>query len=162
MAQGSIRSRLIDADAQMKDVGAVTSSAAATVGSSAVAIDLTGDSDPHEVYAEAYLDVSAIDTVTGDETYAIVVEGCDTEDFTTGSPDIVPLGILDLSDAAATGAAPNKSVDGAVGQHRIPFSNVYNGKAYRYARLYTAVGGTTPSINYVGWLAQLPKHAVTC
>jgi hypothetical protein len=41
-----------------------------------------------------------------------------------------------------------------IGRYELPFSNEINGTTYRYARAYTNVSGTTPSINYTAYIVQ--------
>jgi hypothetical protein len=123
-----------DIDLLLKDAGAITSSAAAQVGGSARQIDVGGASKSL-FEAELIIDVSAIDFTSANETYQIEVEVSDTSGFGSGVVDIVWIPVY------------------AVGRIRVGVSNLKSGTAYRYMRLTTTVGGTTPSINYTAFLA---------
>jgi hypothetical protein len=124
----------LDIDLLMKDAGAITASAAAQVGGSARQIDVGGASKSR-FEADLVIDVSALDLASTNETYQIEFELSDTSGFGSGVIDYVTIPIL------------------ATGRVVVGVSNVKSGTAYRYARLTTTVGGTTPSINYTAFLA---------
>ena len=144
------QNRLQDSLLQLKDAGAITSSAAAQVGGSAQVIDLGHDGVED---FDVQIDVSSIDYASANEVYDVIIEGCNTSDFSTGSPDIVHLGTLHLADADDARGATN--IDGPTGQHVLRCRNTYGTTPYRYVRAYTNVAGTTPSINYT---AQIIKR----
>lgn len=107
-------------------------------------LDLGGDG-----HFEGYLvvDVSALDTTTGDEVYYIHLELSDTSVFTAIYDKVViPLG----SDATGvhTGTA-----NSSTGRFVIPVTNEYKGVSYRYVRLKTTGAGTSPSITYTAFLS---------
>src|SRR3954471_23949488 len=79
----------------------------------------------------AVVDVTALDTSSGNETYSFTLEESnDNASFT------------------ATGAAQAVTTTGAVA--------VRGRLTKRYARLALVVGGTTPAVTYKAWLNPLP------
>lgn len=142
-----------DAQLQFKDAGAVTADGAATVSAAAKIVDV-GDA---AFLGEMVIDVSAIDVASTDEGYLLIVEGCNTADFTTGSPEIQPLAILALGAAAAIpGAGATSS---PTGRYPLLFRNQRGSTVFRYLRMYHDVSGTTPSINYTAYAAPLKANA---
>lgn len=138
----------IDTELKLKDAGAITSSAAATVGGSAAIIDL-GDSD---CAGEMVIDVTAIDVASTDEAYTIILEGSDSSDFSSGTPRIVPLAAAFMG---AGGTIPGAgSTSTSTGRHVVAWKNRHFGSRSRYVRAYTVCAGTTPSINYVAYLTM--------
>ncbi len=116
----------------LKDAGAVTADGAATVASVARVLDL----GLARMDAKVILDASAIDTTTGDETYRVSLQGCAAIGFGSG---VVELGSVLMT------AAERKEIH---------FSNVAGGTTYQYVRIYTDVGGTTPSLNFTAFIAK--------
>lgn len=116
----------------LKDAGAIAADGAATVDGQARVCDV-GPAVMGPVLA--VVDTSAIDTVTGDETYTVRIQGATTIGF--GSP--VELGARTIT---------------AAGRTEIPFSNENGGVVYQYIRAYVDVGGTTPSINSTIFVAK--------
>ncbi len=96
------------------------------------------------------LDVTALDTVTGDESYEVMLEVSPDAAFGTAANIRVA---AEMKIGGATGAAPNGAAD-TIGRFVIPFRNERNGTTYRYARLYTVIAGTTPSITFSAFLAK--------
>lgn len=127
---------------RLKDAGAVTATGNATVGGSAQVLDLGAS----RVDARAVCDVSAIDTVTGDESYVLQVQGSNAANFASG---VVALASKQLGGATPTG---NSAATGT-GRFEIPFSTEENGVTYRYVRLRYVIAGTTPSINFTAVVA---------
>jgi len=117
----------------LKDAGAVTADGAATVASVARVLDLGAA----RMQAKVVLETSAIDQVTGDETYRVSLQGCAAIGFGSG---VVELGSVLVA---------------AAGRNEILFVNEQNGTIYQYVRLYTDVTGTTPSLNFIGFIAKV-------
>lgn len=93
----------------------------------------------------AVIDITALDTVTGDEKYTISVEASNTADMTSGSVAVATkvFGLLSTPmDADLTD----------IGRFVIPFRNEENGNIYKYIRLSVVIAGTTPSINYSAFI----------
>jgi len=96
------------------------------------------------------LDVTAMDVTTGDEAYSVMLEV--SPDATFGTAGNIRVA-AELRIGGATFTAPNGAAD-AVGRFVIPFRNERNGTIYRYARLYTLIAGTSPSITFSAFLAK--------
>jgi hypothetical protein len=95
--------------------------AAATTTSTIVQLDRPGD----------VIFRLALGTVTGTSpTFKAVIQGCDTADFSTGSPVIVSYGTIN---STGTGTAQSNT------SHQIS-ANVY----HRYVRSIITIGGTSP------------------
>lgn len=127
---------------ELKDAGAITSSAAAQVGGSNKIIDMGAA----RFDAVVKINVSAIDTTTGDEAYNILVQGSNSSTFASG---VENLAALDLGGTSGRRGGGQTSVAGV---YEIPVTNEQADTVYRYVRLYTFCGGTTPSINYTAFL----------
>lgn len=93
------------------------------------------------------LDVSAIETASGNEKYTIHLEGSNVAAMTSGSVTLcnIPLGnTTDPADAVT-----------ATGRFVVPFRNEQNGTLYQYVRIYTLVAGTIATgINFTAFLAK--------
>lgn len=109
----------------LKDAGAVTANGAATVGGSARVLDV-GDGRFEGV---GVVDSSALDLVTGDETYRVDIQGSNVANMSSG---VVTLGGVTVT---------------AAGRGEAYFSNQQGATRYRYLRAFITVAGTTPSIN---------------
>jgi len=100
--------------------------------------------------ADLVVDVTAIDVTTGDEAYSLMLEV--SPDATFGTAGNIRVA-AELRIGGATFTAPNGAAD-TVGRFIIPFRNERNGTIYRYARLYTLIAGTTPSLTFSAFLAK--------
>ena len=151
--------RTFDVNLELHDgAAATTSSGAGQVDGGAAYIDLetggvSGHKKPHVPVmrdAAAVFDISAIKVSAGDETYRLVVEGSDNTDFSTGDEEV--LAEIEVGDAAAV----EGDQDGIVGRRIVPITSL--GKAtntpYRYVRARWVLGGTSPSITAVVFLAM--------
>lgn len=96
------------------------------------------------------VEVTAMDTTTGDEAYTFMLEGSPDAAFGTAA-NITVLAMQRIG--GATGATPVGTAD-TVGRFTVPFRNERNGTTFRYVRLYTLVAGTTPSITFSAFLAK--------
>ncbi|GFK92219.1 hypothetical protein NNJEOMEG_00041 [Fundidesulfovibrio magnetotacticus] len=132
---------MFDSTFIMKDAGLVSGSGAALVGGSAKIASIgTGRVD-----ARLVVDVTALEIASNDEAYAIAVQGSDTADFSTGSPKIEELAVLNLGAAEVIGG----NQDSTTGRYELPFSNVKGGVAYPYVRVFTTVAGAVATgINF--------------
>lgn len=86
----------------------------------------------------AVVNVTAIDGVSTDETYDVIIQGCTATNFST----VQQLGSMVITRSDT-------------GRFTILFDNVQDGTQYRYIRVYFDVGGTTPSISANVFLAPL-------
>lgn len=93
-------------------------------------------------------DISAIKISADDELYELVLMGSDDAAFSGLEEEI---GRFHLG---AKETLLGTDVDSTIGRHVIPYTNERNGRYYRYARLYIAVAGTTPSISLAAFLAK--------
>tara|TARA_R110002096_G_C14661938_1_gene728458 strand:- start:52150 stop:52602 length:453 start_codon:yes stop_codon:yes gene_type:complete len=104
--------------------------------------------DAH-VTGEIVLDVSAIDTVTGDELYDVLVELSDSATFASGVEQAASIQL-----GGTTGAAGARDVTSDAGRYAVPFQNQLNTRQYRYVRLNLVIGGTSTSITFVGYISK--------
>jgi len=133
-----------DNDLLLKDAGLVAASAAATVGGSAAILDL-GQAMWH---GDLCIDFNAIEFDTADETYDILLQLSSKADFAS---DIVTKVSCPKGDARNAADVDQNDL----GLEVIPCNNKVGDTIYRYARLYTVVGGTVATgINYAAWLAK--------
>lgn len=133
-----------DASMQLKDAGAVTADAAAQVASAARVVDLGAARFDGRVV----VDVSAVDVASGDELYSVAIQLSNSQTFASG---VVGGPGLRLGHSSVL---PGETASSAAGRYEFAFSNEINGTVYRYARAYTDVSGTTPSINYIAFVVQ--------
>lgn len=139
----------LDSAIQMKDAGAMTSTAITQVGGSNKALDLGAAT--YQRFA-LVVDVSAIDTANGDESYTITVQGSSASGFS-------PLYILTrtiLGDSSVSGNA----IDTLPGRYVIYGDNVINLAGSQtanaqYLRVSVGIAGTTPSINFQAWFVPI-------
>ena len=103
--------------------------------------------------ADLILDVTAIETDTGDESYAVILEGSPDATFGTAT-NIAVLSRIVIGHHSATAMAP-QGFDSTVGRYCVCVRNELNGTTYRYARIRTVVAGTVATgINYMAWLSK--------
>lgn len=142
-----MKESMYDTQLVLKDAGLVAASAAATVGGEAAVLDLGGGL----VEGKLYIDVSAIEVADDDELYAVAIQGSDTADFSTGSPVIEELAVLNLGAAEVVGG----NQDSETGRYVLPFRNEKGGTVFRYVRAYTTVSGTVATgINFTAWIGN--------
>lgn len=133
-----------DALLQLKDAGAVTSSAAAQVAAANRILDMGAARFDGIVV----VNVTAIDIASANEAYDIVIQGSNSSTFASG---IENLASLNLGASAARDGSGQNSV---VGQYEIGVTNEQADVVYRYIRAFTVCAGTTPSINYTAFLSN--------
>ena len=132
----------VDDDLLLKASAAVTSSAAGSL------IIPCGDGYVDGVMV---VDVSAMDIVSNDESYDLVLQGSPDSGFGTAG-NIVELGAIHLG--AKEIKRTDSDADDETGRFVMPFHNERNGTIYPYLRIYTVVAGTSPSITYKAWLSK--------
>lgn len=141
----------LDSATQLKDVGLVAATAAATVGGSAAVADLGGG------YAEfdVVVDWSACEVASGDERFDIVIEGCALSTFGSG---VYRLATLTLGDSSVSGNATDTPPQGRMVIHanNVAITSASDGNsasALRFVRARTIVAGSIATgINYQAWL----------
>lgn len=126
----------------LKDAGAIAADAAALV----AAVAKIHDAGAARFDGRVIVDVSAIDVSSGDESYFIRSQFSNSSTFASG---VIGGPMLQLGDSTVL---IGESADSVVGRYELPVCNEINGVTYRYMRIYTDVGGTTPSINYTAAL----------
>lgn len=154
---GISQSRTFDTLLELHDgAAAVTSDGEGQVNSSAKIVDLYQGANigsagvGAEFLGDLLTDVSAFDQTTGDELLTLILEGCNTADFSSG--DIVQLAMFQLGDEDTMHG--NCNLDILTGRFIVPFTNEKNGVTYRYVRLAFDVAGTTPSITCTTRMAK--------
>lgn len=136
-----------DNDLLLKDAGLVAASAAAQVASANKIIDVGAA----RMEGTVVIDVSAIETDTGNEVYDLILQGSNSSSF--GST-IENLCQKQLGNTSALDGSAQTSV---VGRYELPFTNEQANITYRYFRLYTKVAGTIATgINYKAFIALAP------
>ena len=126
-----------DAALSLKAAGLVAASADGTI------LDLG------EGLVDSYLvlDVSAVETATGDEIYTISLEGSTVAAMTSTSVCLAKKVMGNI-------VVPMDGVT-ATGRFVVPFRNEENGTLYRYVRLSTLVAGTIATgINFMAFIAK--------
>jgi hypothetical protein len=152
--QRSQHSFVLDALTQLKDAGAVTTSAADQVGGSARVLDLNA-------YTEGFLvvDISAMDFTTGDETYVLIFQLSSSATFASDVHNKAAVAFGLAGGLASSGATNDAAITTAARKRTVvQVDNEHLGTVYRYARTFHVVAGTTPSIDYVAFLTT---HLVT-
>jgi hypothetical protein len=132
-----------DADLELKDAGAITASAAALVDGAAKILDMGAARFDGVVI----VNVTALDIVSNDEEYDILVQGSNSSSFASGIENLAQLNL------GATEVRQGGAQDTTIGIYEIGVTNEQNDTVYRYVRLYTAIAGATPSINYTAFLS---------
>ena len=129
---------------EMKDAGALTASAAATVDGVAQIVDVgSGLFEGNLV-----VDVSAIEVDTATDKYEIRVEGSTKSDF---SNTYTQLASLMLGHKTAISG----DVTSTTGRYILPFTNEKNGVIYRYLRVYVIIAGTIATgINFTAHIGK--------
>ncbi len=125
---------------ELKDAGAVTSSAAAQVGGADRILDL----GPGRVDGRTIINMTAFDATTGDERSQVTMQFSNSPTFASGIVNGPSYGFGAFEVLGG-------SADPAAGEYELPWSNEILGTVYRYARLYTFGGGTTPSVTYTAF-----------
>lgn len=138
--------RTFDYGMLLKDAGLIAADAAAQVGGVDRIIDF-GGADVR-VDGAVIIDVTVIDVANTDEITAIIAQVSASPTFASGVKNVAS---LELNAAAVQRGTAD---GGVVGHYELPFTNEYNGTAYRYFRLWTQVDGTNTGINYIAHLAK--------
>lgn len=139
----SQNSYTLDGEHELKTAGLIAASAAVATVVDFGAAYYKGD---------LVIDVSAIETASGDELYDIVFQVTNVAAFATDT-DIWERATLTLGADAAKRTDANG--DDVVGRYVLGVDNEYAGTLMRYVRLYTVVAGTIATgINYTAFLAR--------
>jgi hypothetical protein len=128
----------------LADGATVTVDGAATVSAAARVIDLGAA----RLDGRVIVDVSAIDVSSADESYVLSAQFSNSPTFASG---VIGGPAIRLGAAAAL---IGESAASVIGRYEMSFANEINGTTYRYMRMYSDVGGTTPSIAYRAFVVQ--------
>jgi hypothetical protein len=128
----------------LKDSAAVAADAAAQV----AAVNRILDLGLARMDGRVIADVTVIDVSSADEFYVISAQFSNSSTFASG---VIGGAAIRLGAAAAL---IGESAATVIGRYEFAFTNEINGVLYRYMRLYTDVGGTTPTITYSAFLAN--------
>jgi hypothetical protein len=167
----SQNSYTFDADTLLQDAVSISASQAGTVASVARVIDFgvtqsgTGIVNVAFTPFELVVDVRAVDSTTGDETYMFILQlsnDADADGTLFEAADvIVSRVILPFGDGAAGGAGgaavtvANTDDLYALGRYTCGADNRYGPTLYRYARLFLVITGTTGIITPFVYLTRL-------
>lgn len=138
----------------LKDAGLLAATANAQVSGSDKILDLGAG----RVDAVVVIDITAIEVDTGNEDYAIAIQGSSSATF--GS-NVVTLARLRVGDSSVTG----DTVDTVIGRYEVPFCNERPGatastpELFRYVRVRTVIAGTiVTGINFTAFVAKIGAH----
>lgn len=100
--------------------------------------------------------VTAIDEVTGDESYIISLVGSNDPAFGAASTVELATKVLGGITGKTTIGVPNTVAD-PVGMYEVSFTNEQANVKYQYLKLRVIAAGTTPSITFQAFIAEIPK-----
>ena len=127
------------------DDSGLTLKASAAVGASAAGT-VSADLGAGFVEGNLLIDVTGIEIADNDETYDIILQLSSDSDFGTAANIREKIG---LHLGAKETKRSDCDADDVIGRYIVPFNNDFAGTIYRYARIYTVVGGTiTTGITY--------------
>lgn len=147
-----------DANLVLADgAAAATATAYSQVGGATQVLDLGGNqsTSPKQqarLDAVVVIDVSAIKTTSGNETYKLILVGSNDAGLATGN---VVLGEIMLGKGSSLDIL--NGADSVTGQYELFFSTNQSGTLYEFIGLYVVIGGTTPSITFTADVAVLPE-----
>lgn len=108
--------------------------------------------------AMCVIDVTALDGVTTDEAYRLIIVGSNVAAFTAGTIQVLAEmelagGVLSVLGPGGAGVTKTATA----GRYELPFCTEQNNVKYQYAKLYIVPTGTTPSISFSAYVAVLPE-----
>jgi len=162
LASAGDRSYSYDAALQLSDgaVAMIASGFAQNGGTDGI-IDLGGNQGVTPVQqarmdAALVVNVTALDTVTGDESYELWVLGSNAAGFTAGTVAVLGGMVIGGIAGKTTIGALNTVLD-TTGMYEILFTNEQDNIKYQYIKLYLVIAGTTPSITLNAFVAEIPR-----
>ncbi len=158
------RTYSFDANLQLSDnAAAYAATGWAQVGGADGLVDLGGNQGTTPVQqaridAVCVCDVTALDAVTTDEAYRLIVVGSNDPAFPNGAGQVlaemeIAGGILSVLGLGGAGVTKT----GVTGRYELPFTNNVAGNYYQYVKLFLVLTGTTPSISLEAFVAVLPE-----
>jgi hypothetical protein len=151
---GFRRNATIDTLLELEDgAGAFTASAAGSdiLDMGATNVGHNNDAGPGRVTGDIMIDVTAMDIVSNDEIYDIVLQGSPDALFDTAA-NVQELAAISLGCSEAKRTDSDK--DDVIGRYKIPVRNEFMETVYRYLRLYVVAAGTTPSITFTAYFVK--------
>lgn len=103
------------------------------------------------------LDVTAIDTVTGDESYNLHLLGSNDSGFGAGNVAELASFVLGGVAGKTTIGVTNSFVDVA-GRYELSFSSEQANIKYQFIKLRIVCAGTTPSLSLLAFKAEIPRN----
>ncbi len=153
------RSFTPDFSTQLKDVSAgVTANGIAQVGGADNQLDFGNITSGPAVTQISYtpgtviVDISAIDSTTGDEHYIVAWQLSDNVAFASGVT--VLRAALILGDGAAIVDADDQDDNYPTGQLLLDVDNEQAGVLFRFGRLVHVLAGTTPILTYTAFFTR--------
>ena len=127
------------------------------VGGADAVLDLGGNQgvsplQQARIDAVCVIDVTAIDVASGNETYSLRVLGCNSSGFASNVAELAAITI-----GKGSALVPTTQSDATTGRIELPFCTERFNQKYEFVKLYVDVGGTTPSINLLAFVAVLPE-----
>lgn len=147
-----------DANLVLSDgAAAYTATGYSQVGGAIAILDLGGNqsTSPKQqarLDAVVVIEVSAIKTTSGNETYKLIMVGSNDAGLATGNQCLAE--IMLGKGASLDGL---NMADSVVGRYELPFCTQQAGSIYEFVGVYLVAGGTTPSITVEGFVAVLPS-----
>jgi hypothetical protein len=108
--------------------------------------------------AMCVIDVTALDATTTDEAYRLLILGSNVAAFTAGTIQV--LGELELAGGVLSVLGPGAAgvtKTATTGRYELPFVTDINGTKYEFIKMFHVLTGTTPSIAYQAYLANIPE-----
>lgn len=132
---------LVDKVTQLRDAYASSTSAQTQVDGANAQLDFGANAPFVEVRLTSI--ITAIDTANGDEKYELEWQLSDSATFASG---VVVANVLKVGDSSVTGSSADTVAGSAITN---VVNNEWQGKRYRYGRIFQRIAGTTPSINWL-------------
>ena len=99
------------------------------------------------------IDVTAIKTTSGNETYKLLINASNDPAF--GAGNVINVGAIELNAAASDDVV--NSLTSTTGRYEVMFCTQQGGAIYEFLQMYLVLGGTTPSISISAFVAVLPE-----
>ncbi len=153
-----------DANLQLSDgAAAYTATGFAQVGGADGIVDLGGNQgvtplQQARIDAVCVIDVTALDAVTTDEAYRLILVGSNVAAFTAGT--IMVLGELELAGGVLSVLGPGAAgvtKTATTGRYELLFCTEQDDTKYEFIKLFLVLTGTTPSITFTAFVAVLPE-----
>lgn len=164
LASAGDRTYNFDANLILSDnAAAYTVAGVAQVGGADAVLDMGGNQgvtplQQARIDAICVVDVTAMDAVTTDEAYRLIVEGSLVASFANGTVQV--LGEMELAGGVLSVLGPGAAgvtKTATIGRYEILFSTEQANVKYQFIRLFIVPTGTTPSISFSAFVSVLPE-----